>query len=1044
MPSAAWLTAARSRWDAWTPEQFPRLARAKHAGLAFSIAVMAFIVFRVTAVPLIEPPPRVVADLSQSGLDPIKDAVKEQQKRLAVFFQPGDWELDNAKVLETSQGMLILKDYKNLGDGRVEIRPCTVLLLPDGHEQLGDEAKARRAVMMRAPEGAVLRFEEFNIRMARVGKLIGGDLTGQIVIHSQQRDAGPEDDLLIRTRDVQMEGNQIFTKAPVEFRLGNSYGSGRLMRIELLPDRAQGGGTHGPNVGGISSFKLTHDVRLHLALDGMTSSGDASPSPLAPATPKEPEPPIEITSRGPFVFDVEGRIATFSDHVDVLRLVPDAPSDQLLCETLAVHFTPQDATPAMPGGPQSPGKLPKLEPAWIEAFGNPVVANAPSSKMEARGEFLAYDLRTRGGFLKALRNGEQVRVSQQGNEIQARAIHFAPSANRGEMGSFLAIGPGWMRGTQPDQPDDPIEARWSKEARLRPHEGLQVLSVTGRAYVKSFAWGSLAADEIHAWMIPGVEQPDGKKSKPSPNRLLATGAVEFSSSQIDGHVERLEAYFEQPAAAPVAPSPITATTPVIQPSVYLQAAQDPGASAATRRVAQNGTPSVERSPMPGLPPKQDPSSPPAQRFDVRGRNLRLKMLLEEPQTRLAELIIDQDVDISEVQTAQPDEQPLRLKGDRVHLTQSAPQQAVVTITGRPAHIEARGLSMDSARIDLDQADNRIWTAGQGEMEVLVDRDLDGNLLTEPKPLHVTWNGGMEFDGFVARFSEAVKARQEAQELHTNVLAVTMQERVDFQRGMGNKTPGQPSAPPTKLARIECDGDVHLYQYTYHLGQLIAQRELWSRDLKIDQRTGDIVAHGPGSLQSRQFGAENPLLAAPGAPNPPKPQTDDGQPPQLNFLGVDYQEVITGNLGTKELTFHDRVQTVYGPVPDWKTKLNPRKFNPYDEHSFWLTTDALTVRQAATDVRGKPSVELETNGNTQIESQKFNAWASKLTYAQAKDLITLKGDGYTDALISRVDRLGETPKETRAGTIHYSRANQSVTVGDFKYLDFSDVGGVKKK
>ncbi len=1037
--SALWLN-ARTRWNAWTPERYPRLSRAKHAGLAFSIVLLAFVVFRLTAVPLIEPPRRVATNREQRGPDRIHNAVEEQRRRLEIFFQPGDWELDNAKVLETSQGMLILKDYKTLGEGRVEIRPCTVVLLPDDHEQLDNEAKARRAVLMRAPEGAVLQFEEFNIRMARVGKFIGGDLTGEITIHSRQKDPGPEDDLLVRTRDVQLAGNQIVTEAPVSFRLGRSNGSGRLMQIELLPDRANNGGTHGPNVGGINSFKLMHDVKLHLALDDVKQEEKTADPSRTPEKPKEPEPPVEITSRGPFVFDVERRVATFTDHVDVLRLVPDAPSDQLLCETLAVHFSPRGAA-APAANSTSPGKLPKLEPAWIEAFGNPVVARAPSSKIEARGEYLAYDLRTRSGMLQARRQGEQVRVSQAANEIQARELHFAPSATKGELGSFLAIGPGWMRGTLPDQPDEPIEARWSHEARLRPHEGMQVLSVTGRAYVKSFARGDLAADEIHAWLIPGAALPDGTKSKPTPNRLLATGDVKFNSTQIEGQVDRLETYFEQPATiAPANFLPTAAGTSVIQPSVYLQAAQGAGVSAPSPSPIIGATPLTA---TPNLLAQEPVDAPPAQRFDVRGKNLRIKLILEEPQARLAELVIDQDVELNEIQTTNPDDKPMRLTGDRVHLTQQAPQQSLVTITGRPAHVEAQGMALDAPRIELDQTANLLLAPGAGKMDIFVDRDLDGNPLPEPKPLQVTWQAGMEFDGLIARFHQA-EARQEQQVLKANELKVTMQEPINFQRGMADKSPGASNEAPTKLARIDCTGDVHLYQYLYELGQLVAYRELRARDLGIDQESGDLLAHGHGSLQSVQFGSQNPLMENSIAQPPPSTAAPGDKPEKLNFLGVEFAEAITGNMKRKEMTFHHRVQAVYGPVTEMRAKLDPRRFNPKDAESFWLTTDALTVRQGPKNPQGKPTAELETDGDTRIEAQKFNAWASKLTYAQAKDLITLKGDGYTDAVISRIERVGDAPKETRAGTIQYSRANQSVTVGDFQYLDFSEIGGKKKQ
>lgn len=1041
MPSLATFRRFRARWDAWTPERYPRMARGKHAALALTVCLVTFVAYRVAAVPFIEPASKTVEHNLVRAADPNLPALEEQKRRLAVYFQPGDWELNNAKVLETSQGMLILKDYQTLGDGRVELKPCTVLLLPEGHEQLSDEEKARRAVVMRAPEGARLQFDEFNIRMARVGKLIGGELNGEITIQSQQRDPGPEDDLLIHTRDVEMADNAVHSNAPVDFRLGSSHGTGREMWMELLPDRSADGGKRGPSIGGIRSFSLKRDVKLHLAIEGLKKP---EADPALTEEKEEPQPPIEISSRGPFKFDVETYVASFKEHVDVLRINPSGPSDQLLCEELYVHFTPKvDA--AGVAAPAKPGKLPKLEPGWIRAFGNPVVIHAPSSKASAVGEELAYDLRQKNGSLKALRTGEQVKVTHENDEIRARELHFSPGAKKGDLGSFLAIGPGWLKATRPEEPNAPIEARWSDRALLRPVNGEHVLSVTGRAYVKSETSGSLAADEIHAWLRPGEVLPDGKKGQPTPRRVHANGSVEFSAAQVDGHVQRLDAYFQLPTEIqPVAHQQPVAAPPVVQQSVYQRTVRKVDVTAPPAAAyPQTGVQ------LPALAPNVAGEAPPTQRFDVKGGRLRLLVLLEKPQSRLAELILEQNVEIVEIPIARPDDRPLILRGDRVDLKQPAPQHAEVTVVGRPAHLEARGLAMDSQQINVDQADNRMWTSGAGEMDVLVDRDLDGQELKTPEPLRVTWRGDMEFDGLEARFREGVEASQKGQELHTKELAVAMRERLDFQKGVkGGATPGGSQQGSPQVAFLRCQGGVAMHQYAYDGPKMISFREMRTRDLTIDQQTGEITAHGPGTVESAQLGTGNPLLDAGPATPPAQPVAPDGKDEKINYLRVDFAEVIKGNLKSKEMTFHEQVRAIYGPVPDWRAKLNLQRPNfEEDEDRFGLRTDALTVRQAPVQTDNRSTVELETDGDTEIEAQKFEAWASRLTYDQSKELITLHGDAYTDAVITHVARIGELAKKTQAGTIYYSKKNQSVTVGDFRHLDFSGLSkppGQKKK
>lgn len=346
----------------------------------------------------------------------------------------------------------------------------------------------------------------------------------------------------------------------------------------------------------------------------------------------------------------------------------------------------------------------------------------------------------------------------------------------------------------------------------------------------------------------------------------------------------------------------------------------------------------------------------------------------------------------------------------------------------------------------------MWTTGAGEMDLLVDRDMEGKELKTPKPLKVTWAGNMEFngeearfrDGVETRFSETVGAKQEQQSLDTNELVVVMEKKLDFQQGMAKGTGPKRETP--KVAQLRCNGAVTLLQYLYDGNKLTASRELHTRAMRIDQLTGNIDAPGPGTVMSAQMGGENPLLTTSTAATPPPavaPPKADPEKETINFLRVDFRERISGNMKTKELTFHEQVKAIYGPVPDFRTRLDTLNPDLTDEDRFLLTTDELTVRQVSRP-NLPASMELETGlGDTTIEGQKFEAWASRLTYDQSKELITLYGDGLTEAWISHVARVGELRKQTQAGTIQYSKKNQTVTVGNFRHLDLSGMSQPKK-
>src|SRR4029077_6556312 len=107
------------------------------------------------------------------------------------------------------------------------IRPCTMIFLSSA-EAASQEERNRRAVIVQAPEGAILKFDsKVDLKQFKFGKLVGGTLIGPIAIHSDQQQPGPQDDLLITTRDAELIGDRVVTEHPVDFRLGPNRGYGR-------------------------------------------------------------------------------------------------------------------------------------------------------------------------------------------------------------------------------------------------------------------------------------------------------------------------------------------------------------------------------------------------------------------------------------------------------------------------------------------------------------------------------------------------------------------------------------------------------------------------------------------------------------------------------------------------------------------------------------------------------------------------------------------------------------------------------------------------
>jgi hypothetical protein len=134
------------------------------------------------------------------------------------------------------------------------------------------------------------------------------------------------------------------------------------------------------------------------------------------------------------------------------------------------------------------------------------------------------------------------------------------------------------------------------------------------------------------------------------------------------------------------------------------------------------------------------------------------------------------------------------------------------------------------------------------------------------------------------------------------------------------------------------------------------------------------------------------------------------------------------LNQHEITLHDHVRSIYGPVAAWEDQLNADDLSPDD---VLMNCDLLTVRQmnadpTAADPQHHP-IELAAEGNTDIEGDVFTAHAYKMTYTEAKDLLMLEGDGRTFAELYRQDRPGGEPAHTQARQILYCRSKDTISI-----------------
>lgn len=1019
---------------------------------SFAAVFVVYWAYRLLAVPLIEPPARERWD-SQGPI------VETSADRLAGFhglFEPSDWEREEStKLLQSDQVKLLWGEWTNHDDGTMEFRPCTVIFAPNG-ASAADSERAHGAIVLRAPHGAKLRFDQaFDPRRGTFGNLIGGQLDGPITLQGQGKSEGPDDDVQINTRNLVLAEEQgtkalrIHTDSPVEFSVGRNWGRGRGMNLRFLSSQdASAGKRHGMSVGGFEMLELVHLERLRLFVKpsglGRNSSqpllGDAK---TLPGKRPSSEPlPLEIVCQGPFVFNMVQQVASFHEQVDLLLMHPEGPSDQISCEKLAVYFErrARAAGEAKPGDDENRSPISGLQPARVVAEGYPVTVRAPSQDLTARGESLEYDVDSQRIVLSSGPDGPQAFLRRGTSEIHGRRLDYR-TTGQGQLGEATADGPGWLR-VITERSNQPLEARWGQRLRLwRDGQGQPLLSMEGGAEVNYGLLGQLASPEIHLWLseLPPDANAGAKQNlRVLPDRMLAWQGrsetpqpIRLGSAQLSGKVEQLEVWFDHRAGQPGneerEPRPVMPPVAAVpSPSPAMQKAMD----LANRAPASLYT--VMR-PVVQVAAQESIGS----HFYIEGKLLQALVRQEGDRSELAAVMVKDGVRFIETRTAKPDDKPLVVTGDRVHVVNASdPAATAMTVTGSPAHCEVRGLGLAGPSIHLNCGTNELRIEGAGQMSLIVPRDFQGQGVPGGMPLWIDWQDRMVFDGQTVTFEGSVKAatQDQLQTLRTETLKATFKQPIRFAE--------MKQQPKTEVEHLVCYGGVVMESREFD-GQVQSSfQRVEVPNLEITMSSGEIAAGGPGRVTTIRRDAPKLGLLEPSR----RDRQEDDQPADLNkplnFLGVSFQKGIAGNLQWRRMTFHERVEAVFGPVPTWQDELRPGRVDPekLGPQGAVLTCDQLSVTQSLVSSGKSGSMALEASSNVVVEGQNFTARAVRMTYDEAKGQVVLQGDGRNDARLFVTERIGDEAKKYDARMIQFWPATKNVVTDGLRILDSSSLPG----
>ncbi|MCI0333303.1 MAG: hypothetical protein L0228_08785 [Planctomycetes bacterium] len=1066
---------------------FRRLLRSMTALAALVAAYQAYVLL---AVPLMEPSLEVRERKRHSQADHAKaeQAVTKYQLLLSNYFPKDHWSQTRPpKVFASSneQAMLVLDEYTRHEETRlnnerytqVDIARFALLVFPTPPRE--GITPPRDTIILEAPQGARLKFDDFRPELGRIGQITGGQFPGRITIHSDMHEPGPEDDLLVETADLQMNTKLLYSESPVRFRMGPNVGGGRELEISFLADEHVQPRDRGLRIAGIDSLEIRRDVRMRMQLEtasllpGGEEQRDAKQAEPSPgpslqgrgATEKEPPAPVEVTCSGPFTFDFVRYVASLDRDVELQQINTNGPVDQLFCTKLDVIFAPKTLVTAEPQAViVDPGKrqqrdLGRLEPLAIVANGHPVIVNSPQRNAQARGDRIQIALREQRVRVAGARNAM---LMYGPNVLRAPVIDYQhPSRGSATpIGRFRATGPGRLQYVpDPKKPDQVFHAAWQTLVDLSREKGQPVLSLDGRPQFAFAAAGSLTADTMKVYLrelqgdapagvgIPVSAGEGGGKLQITPDRLIATGRVDIQSPRLTGRTqELLVAFRSQPVVA--AAEGAAGITPT-QPSQGSFADKLTGGAATGSQ---------------------------QQIFHIDADRIGLEVQTHGKSASPTTLSCEGNIVFREVPPTGTQEQPMEIRGakltvDRIdtapyvtlrgasamdaaksrglaHFAESSEQNVPVPLSeAQPtsgtqfAQLSGRGVTMLVNLIELDVRDNSMWSNGSGRATLLVTRDLEGQASATPFPLDLSWEGGLKFDGSTIVFERDVVVEGADDTLQCDRLLAKLNSKIVFGQAIDQRA--------IDVSEIECNGRVTINHLSRDAVGVTSHERAQLARLAINQQTGAISGDGPGVIRSTRFG--DGLAALAGPQNPAAPQLAAPPPgaagSKLHFLRIDFQRGLTGILYTRELTFHERVRAVYGPVDAWEQELDANRPENLPPDAMTLSCDEMRINEDPVAARAMPvaangqkksigPVQFQATGNVRIDGEvpkhgAFSAKAERASYEEAKDAFILEGNGRTPATLWRAGQTGAPPAARR---IRYVRKTNEVSVDGIQYLE----------
>lgn len=1038
----------------------PRMNAMAQYMLSLAAVIACYSAYVQFAVPLIEGPPNQIVQRAAAPLNRISP--REEKNYFAHLLPEDAWELTDCKTLLIDAGTILFKELEQNKDGSLSVVPFTLItgLKTESELALTGE-KPGTPMVLRCVSGANLKF---NRRIQEVlsgkAKLESARLTGVVNIYRPPSAIDKDDALNVLTSNIQIDKRRVFTLDQVEFWFGQNHGLGRNMIIDLEHDTQSSSIVDFANVKGIRRLELAFLDSLRIvppAKKDQTLVADPKSNSDKQSLFSNNKSPIEVACQGPFVFDFLNRSATFKKKVVAKQV--DAFQDQINCEVLTLTFANDKkskrksaATANLPVGTKDPASshFGDLRLSRLVAEGVPAVIISRSQSARVSGGVLSYDVENDEviGESNSAADQQVAIVTPEYQLVTQRLNYVIPKD--GSLGNVNAAGPGRLLRVKTDTQDE-FFTTWQTSLTTRDvldQPGLQRVVVDGQAVVQMGGATRIDADrlDVWVWQIPSITTDANGDKKRSwaylPARLETVGDVRIVSPKLDGQAKHLTVAWTD------SKDHVLRARSENQPESLQQKSTAATNQRPNGQGAGQGNQARPTTALQSSQPVASAQKPITRKLRFGGETVDIRLVGTGEQMQILDLTVLGDVTIVDQpigRAAQSEgaQTPLTIKGHRLQLTpQKQPNSYRTMVTGKAgemATVIAQDFILKGQSINLDQAANKVWVEGQGEMHLEVSpQPSPANPIamvgfgqpqegfveskTESEDLDVSWEGGMIFDGSKIYFERRVVLsaerpakdgkRSSIQSLSAG-LSVELTKPVEFQNLQSDKninnadirelilvdqvhSPRFGAPESTAQKKPVARPPVIIENRTYDIdNKLVEQQKIVVPQAEVNVETGAIKSKGPGAIATHRY--KKPSNRPANAESDPfGALSGGGNKSGISFLQINFDGEMEVLAEKKEIVIKRNIRSVYSPVPNWQTTFNPDLPQANNPGAVYLTCDRLELAQWTPRSNEKASNEITAIGNTFIKSDSFEATASRVTYSQLSDLLVIAGGARSDA------------------------------------------------